>query len=54
MGPVPALEDRARICADRLHAADGIILASHIDADGLTSAAIASRALERAGQSVDI
>ncbi|MFB6312234.1 MAG: DHHA1 domain-containing protein [Salinirussus sp.] len=54
MGPVPALEDSARICADRLHAAEGILLASHIDADGLTSAAIASRALERAGQSVDI
>jgi RecJ-like exonuclease len=48
-GPVPALFDRATACADRLRAADRVLLASHIDADGLTSAAIASRALERAG-----
>ena len=46
--PVPDLADRARACADRLRAADRVLLASHIDADGLTSAAIASRALERA------
>jgi RecJ-like exonuclease len=49
MGPVPALADRAAACADRLLAADGVLLASHIDADGLTSAAIAASALERAG-----
>jgi RecJ-like exonuclease len=48
-GPVPALSDRAVACADRLRAADRVLLASHIDADGLTSAAVASRALERAG-----
>jgi RecJ-like exonuclease len=48
-GPVPALAERATACADRLRAADRVLLASHIDADGLTSAAIASRALERAG-----
>ncbi|AUV83655.1 recombinase RecJ [Salinigranum rubrum] len=48
-GPVPALTARAAACADRLRAADRVLLASHIDADGLTSAAIASRALERAG-----
>ncbi|MFC4450564.1 single-stranded-DNA-specific exonuclease RecJ [Halorussus aquaticus] len=48
-GPVPALEERAAACADRLRDADEVLLASHIDADGLTSAAIASRALERAG-----
>ncbi len=48
-GPVPALTSRAAVCADRLRAADRVLLASHIDADGLTSAAIASRALERAG-----
>ncbi|WP_276280085.1 single-stranded-DNA-specific exonuclease RecJ [Halorussus caseinilyticus] len=48
-GPVPALADRAAACADRLRDADEVLLASHIDADGLTSAAIASRALERAG-----
>ncbi|MFB6303932.1 MAG: DHH family phosphoesterase [Haloferacaceae archaeon] len=46
--PVPALEDRARACAERLRAADSVLLASHIDADGLTSAAVAATALERA------
>ena len=49
MGPVPDLEDRARACARRLGDANGILLASHIDADGLTSAAIAATALARAG-----
>jgi RecJ-like exonuclease len=48
MGPVPALDDRARACAGRLCETDSVLLASHIDADGLTSAAIASTALERA------
>ncbi|ARS89785.1 DHH family phosphoesterase [Natrarchaeobaculum aegyptiacum] len=47
-GPVPELEDRAAACADRLCEADRVLLASHIDADGLTSAAIAAQALERA------
>ncbi|MES3161600.1 MAG: DHH family phosphoesterase [Halorubrum sp.] len=47
--PVPDLGGRARDCANRLHEADRVLLASHIDADGLTSAAIASTALERAG-----
>ncbi len=47
-GPVPELEDRAVACAERLCAAGRVLLASHIDADGLTSAAIAARALERA------
>jgi RecJ-like exonuclease len=47
--PVPALADRATACANRLHAADEVLLASHIDADGLTSAAVAATALERAG-----
>jgi RecJ-like exonuclease len=47
--PVPALADRAAACADRLAAADEVLLASHIDADGLTSAAVASTALRRAG-----
>ncbi|WP_458188838.1 DHH family phosphoesterase [Haladaptatus sp. NG-WS-4] len=46
--PVPELSRRATACADRLRDADGVLLASHIDADGLTSAAIASSALERA------
>ncbi|PGF15859.1 recombinase RecJ [Natrinema sp. CBA1119] len=47
-GPVPELEDRAVACAERLCEADRVLLASHIDADGLTSAAIAAKALERA------
>ena len=47
--PVPALHDRAVACADRLRTADRVLLASHIDADGLTSAAVAASALERAG-----
>ncbi|WP_251328851.1 single-stranded-DNA-specific exonuclease RecJ [Haloplanus pelagicus] len=49
MGPVPELAERAAACADRLRAADAVLLASHIDADGLTSAAVAATALERAG-----
>ncbi|WP_459192933.1 DHHA1 domain-containing protein [Halosimplex sp. J119] len=48
-GPVPDLAGRAGACADRLLSADDVLLASHIDADGLTSAAVASTALERAG-----
>jgi RecJ-like exonuclease len=46
--PVPELADRAAACAEHLRAADEVLLASHIDADGLTSAAVASSALERA------
>ena len=48
-GPVPELAERAEACAERLLAADSVLLASHIDADGLTSAAVAATALERAG-----
>jgi single-stranded-DNA-specific exonuclease len=48
MGPVPDLDDPARACAQRLGEAEAVLLASHIDADGLTSAAIAATALERA------
>ena len=47
--PVPDLADRATDCADRLREAARVLLASHIDADGITSAAIASTALARAG-----
>ncbi|WP_416838244.1 DHHA1 domain-containing protein [Haloferax sp. DFSO52] len=47
-GPVPDLTEHAAACADRLRDADSVLLASHIDADGLTSAGIASTALERA------
>jgi RecJ-like exonuclease len=53
-GPVPDLEARADACADRLCAADSVLLASHIDADGLTSAAVATTALERAGLSFEV
>ena len=48
-GPVPEMADRAAACADHLRAADRVLVASHIDADGLTSAAVAGAALERAG-----
>jgi len=41
--------ERARECADFLRDTDGILLVSHIDADGLTSAGVASTALDRAG-----
>lgn len=47
--PVPALSDRALACAGQLLDADHVLLASHIDADGLTSAAVASEMLMRAG-----
>jgi len=52
--PVPELQARADAAADRLRAADRVLLASHIDADGLTSAAVASAALERAGIDHDV
>jgi RecJ-like exonuclease len=52
--PVPALADRATAAAQRLHEADSVLLASHIDADGLTSAAIAATALERAEIPVEV
>jgi RecJ-like exonuclease len=47
-GPVPALADRARACAERLFEAESVLLVSHIDTDGLTSAAVAASALSRA------
>ena len=47
--PVPALRERAEACAARLREADDLLVCSHIDADGLTSAAVAASALERAG-----
>jgi len=54
MGPVPALADRAAACGTHLRAAESVLLASHIDADGLTSAAIAATALERANVPVEV
>jgi single-stranded-DNA-specific exonuclease len=53
-GPVPELAEPARACAQRLCGGEAVLLASHIDADGLTSAAIASTALERAGVPHDV
>jgi RecJ-like exonuclease len=41
--------ERARDCASALHETDNLLLISHIDADGLTSAGVASKALDRAG-----
>jgi len=52
-GPVPELRERALACADRLLGADRVVVASHIDADGLTSAGIATTALVRAGVPVE-
>ncbi len=54
MGPVQDLDERARACGQRLKTADEVLLASHIDADGLTSAAIAATALERANIPVEV
>jgi single-stranded-DNA-specific exonuclease len=48
-GVFNALGTRARACVDRLQEASTVQIVSHIDADGLTSAAIAATALERAG-----
>ena len=47
------LRERAAACADRLSAAEEVLVVSHIDADGLTSAAIATEALARAGVTVE-
>jgi RecJ-like exonuclease len=46
--PVPELEQPARACASRIQDAETVMLVSHIDADGLTSAGVASTALARA------
>jgi len=51
--PVPELTERARRCAERLREAERVLHVSHIDADGLTSAAVGTRALERAGVPVE-
>jgi RecJ-like exonuclease len=46
--PVPELADRAAAGAERLASADSVLVVSHIDADGLTSAAIATETVRRA------
>jgi len=51
--PVPELAERARRCAGRLRDAERVLHVSHIDADGLTSGAVGTRALERAGVEVE-
>jgi len=51
--PVPALVSRADACAEHLLAQDEVLVVSHIDADGLTSAAVATRALQRVGLAVE-
>lgn len=45
---------RASSLAEILRREDEIIVVTHIDADGITSGAIAFRALERAGKEIDI
>jgi len=51
--PVAELAPTAERCADRLRSAAEVLIASHIDADGLTSAAIATTALTRAGIEIE-
>lgn len=46
--------DQAAVLADRLRKARHVKIVSHIDADGLTSAAVAARALERIGKPYDV
>ncbi|OFV67826.1 recombinase RecJ [Methanosarcinales archaeon] len=47
-------EDTAKRCADRVREEQKVRLVSHIDADGLASAAIATKAIERAGIRVEV
>ncbi|MEA1864012.1 MAG: recombinase RecJ, partial [Euryarchaeota archaeon] len=44
-----SLNKRACACAAAIRKHDEMLIVSHIDADGLTAAAIASHALERSG-----
>jgi RecJ-like exonuclease len=50
--PILKLEHRANECVKYLLESESLLCISHVDADGLTSAAIATRALQRAGVSV--
>lgn len=47
--PIQAFLDRAKAAAEAIRAAPGVHVVAHIDADGLTSAAIAVQMLRRAG-----
>jgi len=51
---VEKLERKAYQLAEILKREDEVLVVTHIDADGITSGAIAYRALERAGKDVDI
>jgi len=51
---VPALEPRALRLQRMLQSAETVLLISHIDADGLSSAAIAAQALQRAEISCEV
>jgi RecJ-like exonuclease len=53
--PVEQLHERANRCASKLidENTESVMISSHIDADGLTSGAIAARCLERAGVAFD-
>ena len=46
--------DEAHVLAERLRRARHVKVVSHIDADGLTSAAVAARALERLGKPYEV
>ncbi len=49
MGCLDNLEDRIKSIVERIQKAKKVHIVSHIDADGITSASIAYKALERAG-----
>jgi len=46
-GDVKGFMERAKVLAEVVRSAGSVALFSHIDADGISSAAIAKRALER-------
>lgn len=53
-GDVQAFRDRASRLADRVRNARSVAIFSHIDADGVSSAAIAYRAVERTGAKLKV
>jgi RecJ-like exonuclease len=48
------LDAEARKISEKILASDSVIVASHIDADGISAAAIASSALDRAGKEHEV